>query len=285
MTDWNKELHIYLLDNINTITEEWLALRDFTGGSIYSKDAGTEAEQTLREQNNLTNHTIVSSLLSSKGDFEENKLKWAQLVAESRVASNTPLPDEIEALSWVRKVFYSQIKRFVEVREETIPSDAILTWGETINLAFDELVIAFTRTYSKLMNNRLSAQQSLINEIGTPIIKLNDSIGVLPLVGEIDTFRAMTLLEMVPKKCAEDTIAKLFIDLSGVSIIDTMVANQIYQVMRILGLLGIEVTFTGIRPEIAKTSVQLGLDFSNMTTFSSLQQALKKEHYTLTETD
>jgi rsbT co-antagonist protein RsbR len=285
MADWNQRLYTYILDNTTKITDEWLALRDNTSDSVYSIDAGSETEQTLRKQNKMTNLTIASSLLGAEGNFEQNKIEWAHLVAESRVASNTPFPDVIDALSRVRKVFGWQIERFVNEQEETIPTEVILKWGETIHLAFDELNIAFTRTYAELMNTRLSAQQSLIDELGAPIIKLNDTIGVLPVIGEIDTFRARKIAEVVPNKCMDEEITRLFIDLSGVSVIDTMVANQIFQVTQVLNLLGIEVTFTGIRPEIAQTSVQLGLDFSKMTTFSSLQQALRKERYVLTEAE
>ena len=84
------------------------------------------------------------------------------------------------------------------------------------------------------------------------------------------------LSEFVPKRCVELDITHLFIDLSGVSLIDTMVANHFYQLMQVLDLLGIESTLTGIRPEIAQTSVQLGLDFSKINTYSSLQLAIKK---------
>jgi hypothetical protein len=37
---------------------------------------------------------------------------------------------------------------------------------------------------------RLSAQQELINELGAPVIPIVDAIAVLPLIGEIDTYRA-----------------------------------------------------------------------------------------------
>ncbi|MER2237059.1 MAG: STAS domain-containing protein, partial [Psychrobacillus sp.] len=67
---------------------------------------------------------------------------------------------------------------------------------------------------------------------------------------------------------------KLFIDISGVSIIDTMVANELYKFMEVLSLLGIRPYISGIRPEVAHTSVQLGLDFGKISTFSSLKQAL-----------
>lgn len=278
MIDWNKELNTYLMDNIKTITDEWLALRDPGQQSIYSSDAGAATEQTLREQNNLTNRTIASSLLGPSGNFEDQKTEWAELIAKSRIASNTSISEVVDAISRVRKVFWREIERFVGQRSEPVPVAVVLQWGETIHLAFDELLTAFSDMYFALMTTRLNAQQSLIDELSSPIIKINDNIGILPLVGDIDTERAKAILEVVPAKCMEADILKLFIDLSGVSIIDTMVANQIYEVIQVLNLLGVKSTITGIRPEIAQTSIQLGLDFSTIETHSSLQQALKDKY-------
>lgn len=278
MIDWNKELNLYLMDNIKTITDEWLALRDAGQQSIYSSDAGVATEQTLREQNNLTNRTIASSLLGPSGNFEEQKTEWAELIAKSRIASNTSISEVVDAISRVRKVFWRQIERFVGQQPDPVPVAVVLQWGETIHLAFDELLTAFSDMYFTLMTTRLNAQQSLIDELSSPIIKINENIGILPLVGDIDTERAKAILEVVPAKCMEADILKLFIDLSGVSIIDTMVANQIYEVIQVLNLLGVKSTITGIRPEIAQTSIQLGLDFSTIETHSSLQQALKDKY-------
>jgi len=67
----------------------------------------------------------------------------------------------------------------------------------------------------------------------------------------------------------------LIIDLYAVPIIDTMVADQIFKVISALRLLGIQVVLSGIRAEIAQTMVNLGLDLADITTFSSLHQAVE----------
>lgn len=278
MSDLNKELHTYLKENISTITDNWLALRDETEGSVYSADASKEIEQALREQNTITNRTIISGLFGKKSDFEKRKNEWAQLVAKSRIASDTPMPDVLRALSKVRKVFWRQVEQFLEMRKPAIPAHIVANWSDAIHLAFDELYVAFSETYFELMNERLSAQQELINELGSPIIKITESTGILPMVGDIDTCRAQTIIENVPEKCVQIGITSLYIDLSGVAIIDTMVANQIFQLTNILNLLGTQTTITGIRPEIAQTAVQLGIDFSKIDTSSSLLQALKNRY-------
>ncbi|MFC5603781.1 STAS domain-containing protein [Sporosarcina koreensis] len=276
MRNMNRELYDFLIEHVDAITEDWLSEREAKDGSIYSKDAGEWSEQMLREQNRLTNLTIASSLLEDKEAFENNKREWAKLVAESRVSSRTPIYEVLDALSKVRHAFWRFIEKFVDREGDRVLRSDIMNWGIAVHMAFDELLVEFTRKYDELMNSRLFAQQSLIEELNAPIIKLNSTIGVLPLVGDIDTTRVQSIMDFVPNRCVELDVSHLYIDLSGVSLIDTMVANHIYQLMQVLDLLGIESTLTGIRPEIAQTSVQLGLDFSQIQTFGSLQLALKK---------
>lgn len=277
MKSMNCELYEFLLEHIDAITENWLLEREKKDGSIYSKDAGDGSVQMLREQNRLTNITIASSLLPEEELFEENKKNWALIVAESRVKSRTPIYEVLDALSKARNSFWRYIENFVEQEGERIFRSEILNWGSAVHKAFDELVVEFSKRYDELMNTRLIAQQTLIEELNAPIIQLDSAIGILPIIGDIDTTRVQSIVDYVPKRCVELDISHLFIDLSGVSVIDTMVANHIYSLMQVLDLLGIKSTMTGIRPEIAQTSVQLGLDFSRFRTYGSLQLALKKD--------
>ncbi|MDW0117845.1 STAS domain-containing protein [Sporosarcina thermotolerans] len=275
MIDMNRELYNFLCENTDLITEKWLLDREDLKGSIYSINAGEWAEKLISEQNTLTNLTVASSLLNDCSVFQKNKINWALVITESRVNTNTPIFEVLDALSKLRSTYWFYIEQFVEREGERVLRSDIMGWGITIHKALDELMVEFSKRYDDLMNNRLDAQQSLIEELNAPIIKLNSSIGVLPLIGDVDTTRVQSISDYVPYKCTELDVSNLFIDLSGVSILDTMVANHIYQLTQVLGLLGIESTITGIRPEIAQTSVQLGLDFSKIHTTSSLQLALK----------
>ncbi|MBO1911939.1 STAS domain-containing protein, partial [Microvirga sp. 3-52] len=146
----------------------------------------------------------------------------------------------------------------------------------SIHSAFDELYTHYSETYYEIMNARLAAQQRLIAELSYPIIKLTKSIGVLPIIGNIDTFRGEGFWDSIPTKCVELDITHLFIDLSGVSEIDTIEVQQMKPFMQVLKLLGINSTLTGICPEIAKSTVQLGLELNHFDTYNSLKQALSE---------
>nr|WP_272885781.1 STAS domain-containing protein [Fictibacillus marinisediminis] len=110
--------------------------------------------------------------------------------------------------------------------------------------------------------------------MGVPVIPITENIGILPLVGEVDTFRATVIQEQALSKASGLKLQYLIIDLSGVYSLDTMVADELFTVIKELALLGITAIITGIRPEIAQTSIQLGLNFSNVLIFGSLKVAL-----------
>lgn len=277
MKQLDVKIYEFLMANFNNITNDWLSMREIEDGSVYSLDVNDKMEETLREQNMLTNLTITSSLLDESEIFEKNKKKWSAVVALSRVNSNTPIEEVLAALSKVRLTYWKFIKEFYILHKESVTIEDYFRWSNTINSAFDQIYVDFAATYNRYINSKFDVQQSLINELSSPVIKLTDKIGVVPLLGDMDELRARIMLESIPEKCLEADIIHLYIDLSGVTVIDTLVAQQIYQVIQVLELLGTEATLTGIRPEIAHASTELGLDFTNTQTFSSLQQAFSKE--------
>ncbi len=76
------------------------------------------------------------------------------------------------------------------------------------------------------------------------------------------------------EQCVQLQVDSLLIDLSGVPIVDTMVANQIFSLIEGLKLIGVKASLSGVRPEIAQTSVQLGIDFMSIPIYSSIERAL-----------
>jgi rsbT co-antagonist protein RsbR len=121
---------------------------------------------------------------------------------------------------------------------------------------------------------RLQSQQEMINELSSPVISLGKNTALLPLVGDIDTVRSKFILERTLEQCYQKSVNHLLLDLSGVIMIDTMVAQQIFQLIEALEMIGVKTTLSGIRPEIAQTAVQLGLNFDKISIISTLSNAI-----------
>ena len=116
---------------------------------------------------------------------------------------------------------------------------------------------------------------ALVEELSTPVIPIFEDTVALPLVGSIDSRRAMritaNLLEGISQRRAKIAI----IDITGVPTVDTAVVNSLMQAVRAAELMGCQVVLTGIRPEIAHTLVTLGVDLGEVVTLRNLQSGIE----------
>jgi rsbT co-antagonist protein RsbR len=69
---------------------------------------------------------------------------------------------------------------------------------------------------------------------------------------------------------------QLILDITGVPVVDEVVARGLIQVVAAARLLGVETVVVGIRPEVAQALVALGIDLSHLTTYSSLQDSFTR---------
>ncbi len=147
------------------------------------------------------------------------------------------------------------------------------------------LIIGFMRDISDqkraeeerfaLQQQVIEAQRAAIRELSTPLIPISDTAVIMPLVGAIDSLRAQqvidTLLEGVAAYRAEIAI----VDITGVQVVDTQVANALVRAAQAVRLLGAQVILTGIKPQVAQTLVQLGVSLEGIRSTGSLQTGVR----------
>ncbi|WP_437972166.1 PAS domain S-box protein [Sorangium sp. So ce260] len=114
-------------------------------------------------------------------------------------------------------------------------------------------------------------QASAIAELSTPLIPITDQVVVMPLIGVLDTTRAQQAMDTLLTGLSSSGAAVAIIDITGVKIVDTKVADALIRVAQGARLLGAEVVLTGIRAEVAQTMVSLGVDLRNIATRGTLQ--------------
>lgn len=145
---------------------------------------------------------------------------------------------------------------------------------EILPLAMQEAVES-SAEQKRLQAEVIAAQQRIIRDLSSPIIPITDQILVLPLVGTIDTERAATIMESMLEAIGKHQAEVLIIDITGVPVVDTSVANHLLQATRAVQLLGAQAMLVGITPEVANTVVQLGIDLSSLVTKTTLQSGLE----------
>jgi rsbT co-antagonist protein RsbR len=121
----------------------------------------------------------------------------------------------------------------------------------------------------------IELQTASILELSTPVIQVWDEILVLPLIGTIDTARAQQIMENLLEAVVRARAAMVIIDVTGVPLVDTKVADHLLKTIDATRLLGADAVLTGVSPLNAQTLVRLGVDLGRITTRSSLQAGLK----------
>lgn len=120
----------------------------------------------------------------------------------------------------------------------------------------------------------IRAQSEALAELSTPLIPISDEIVVMPLIGLLDTQRAQQVMTTLLTGISESGAQVAILDITGVSVVDTQVANGLIRAARAARLLGAEVVLTGIRPEVARTLVGLGADLGDIVTRGKLQSGI-----------
>ena len=118
-------------------------------------------------------------------------------------------------------------------------------------------------------------QSQAILELSTPVIEVWDEILVVPLIGTIDTERAGQIIESLLEAIVRKRAAVVILDITGVPVVDTKVAQHFIKTVDAARILGARAIVTGVSPANAQTLVRLGIDLSRMTTKNSLQAGLK----------
>jgi anti-anti-sigma factor len=121
----------------------------------------------------------------------------------------------------------------------------------------------------------IKLQTQEILEVSTPVIQIWEGIVSVPLIGTLDSMRAEQLMEQLLHKIVETGSTVALLDVTGVPAIDSKTARHLLETISAVRLLGAEVVLTGIRPAIARTLAQLGVDLSSVNTRSSFSAGLK----------
>jgi rsbT co-antagonist protein RsbR len=269
----SQALYKYLKENTRKLTEEWYKNIDKTktAGVYASKDP--QAIEALKDQNHEFHLHFIEVFTKDEDEFFKEFEPWILKIASDIEHINTPIQYVIREFKNVRNQYFDYVKNFSE-DNDNITIQERDAWFDIILKEFDKVILRFIEATYKYSQKVLKAQQEMINELSAPVISLSNQQGLLPLIGDIDTSRAKMILEHTLKQCSDRGINHLYIDLSGVAMIDTMVAHQLFQLLKALKLIGVKATLSGIRPEIAQTAVQLGLNFEETNIKNSLAQAL-----------
>ncbi|GAK04474.1 RsbR, positive regulator of sigma-B [Geomicrobium sp. JCM 19037] len=271
----NDGLYEFMMRNSRTVTERWYEKLDKNEGVYASRNQ--EVIDQLKEQNHAFHPRFFTIFKSTIDEFQSTLEPWVREIARDEYHQNTPIHLIIREFAHNQRLYEQLLDEYIQQSPEKWSERDELDWTIAISEAMNTVIQMFAKAYDEIAESRNLAQQRTIAELSAPVLLLTKHTALLPIVGDIDTYRAKIMLEHTLQQCAEKQVSTLFMDLSGVPIVDTMVAQQLFQLIQGLRLLGVHTILSGLRPEIAQTAVQLGIQFDEVSVRSSLSQAIHEK--------
>jgi len=139
-----------------------------------------------------------------------------------------------------------------------------------IDIAMSHLGEAYLDAKEKIIKH----QQEAIRELSVPVLQVREGLLILPLVGMIDSNRARQLIENMLAAIRDHRAKGVVMDVTGVPVVDTAVANHLLQASEAAKLMGATVVITGISSAMAQTLTSLGAALPDARTVVDLQEGI-----------
>ncbi|MDQ3283455.1 MAG: STAS domain-containing protein [Acidobacteriota bacterium] len=143
----------------------------------------------------------------------------------------------------------------------------------SVTSALDALGLYTAETYQRGREEIIARQQQELLELSTPVVQLWEGVLALPLIGTLDSARTQVVMESLLQAIVEKGSAIAIIDITGVPVVDTLVAQHLLKTVAAARLMGADCIISGIRPQIAQTIVHLGVEINDVITKATLADA------------
>ncbi|RLQ93171.1 RsbT co-antagonist protein RsbRA [Falsibacillus albus] len=257
-----QELVDYIHKHQDEILSNWM---DGMKGQTDERLVGVVSDQVFTR----TSREFVDLLISNLVKDDDFNLKLEDFAAKV-IRLGWPLTFVTKGMQTFGKIVFEDMRN-----AGIIPDEKLMEFGDAFDKwmspMYHEVVSVYTETWEKTV----SLQKIALQELSAPLIPVVEKISVLPLVGTIDTERAKLIMENLLTGVVKHRAEVVLIDITGVPVVDTMVAHHIIQAAGAVRLVGAKCMLVGIRPEIAQTIVNLGINLNEIITTSTLRKGIE----------
>lgn len=270
--------------NNQVIGERVLADKELIAQLIHEeavKDVPTEQLQINQAFLDVVNKVrvdfvaLIGESITNSCDMPKvyaNIQQWGEATGNFFLENDMLLENALAETSLYRKHIGMVIK--TEAIQKQMEFQVLFDIMELFHSLLDYAAFSYTQAYTSSYQQKLKSARTEFLELSAPVVPVSDQIAILPLVGSIEIDRARYILEKTLLSANQLKIKVLIVDLSGVVRVDSMVAEQIIKIIQSLKLVGVRSVLTGIRPEIARTLTEIGVDLKDLEIGGSLKRVL-----------
>lgn len=240
--------------------------------------------ETLRSRARFFELSLdMLAIADSEGYFRElspaftRTLGYPLAVLQSEPFLHFVHPEDQEAtLAAVAQLASEDVISFVNRYRRVDGQYVMIEWNSGATGA-DGLIFTVGRdiTARCAAEETIRRQSATLLEVSTPLIPISDDIVVAPLIGAFDRARSDRLLSTVLAAISGRRARAAILDITGVGVVDSAVAGTLVALARAAQLLGARVYMTGIRPEVARALIVLGVELRGIVTCASLQDGIR----------
>lgn len=257
-----KRVNQIIINNSDVIIKNWLK-------AVSEKDKDDYTSTISEDMLQNTNREFVNVIFKSLN--EDHLTTDIEDFSERLVHLGWPLSYLTDGLTTFRRVVFD----FILSQNEKIETDYFSVILDKVNDWVDPIINKLVNEYSGNWEHTVSLQRVALQELSAPLIPVMRNITIMPLIGTIDTERAKLIMENLLQGVIKHNAEVVLIDITGVPVVDTMVAHHLIQAAEAVRLIGSNCILVGIRPEIAQTIVNLGIDLTRFPTRSSLRKGFE----------
>jgi rsbT co-antagonist protein RsbR len=250
--------------NINLIIEQWQdRMKEEKGEKFFHFMPAQLVEKTSSEFASLMTSNIT-------GTGVDNSAKLSDFA------------EKVVRFGWSINFVNRAIDNFSQIAFNLLEDEGVINQDNlrSYMTIFDNWILplrdSIIEAYSMEWERTISLQKIALQELSASLIPVFEKISVMPLVGTIDTERAKLIMENLLEGVVKQRAEVVLLDITGVPVVDTMVAHHIIQAADAVRLVGAKCMLVGIRPEIAQTIVTLGINLKDFTTTSTLQRGMQQ---------
>lgn len=203
-----------------------------------------------------------------RGRVDRHYVEQRELVGNVHARIGLPLPTYFAAMNFSARVFLDDL-----YDDSLTPAEYVATTRSISKLMNLDTAIVVD-TYTELTESTIRSQSDALMQMSTPVTAIWRNILMLPIVGIIDSNRAQNIMNAMLTAIAATQSRVIIMDISGVAVVDTAVANHLIKITKATKLMGCECTISGVSASIAQTVVELGIDVGNVKTMGTLKDAL-----------
>ncbi len=273
MADETSPAATLLRTDFERVLTGWLKAQAREGVKRTDLVSAKETEQQSRELLGVLASAMENAAVDDGFDFR--KPVWDQFretleaVTESRTQRGVTPKEMGWFIASLKQPLFDLLQPILAHDPEAFTAEI---WDTT--RVIDQIVLQAVEYLVQKREAVIERQQAEMTEVSAPVVKIWDRIVTVPLIGTLDSFRAQAVMENLLDSIVQWEAEVAIIDITGVSTVDTLVAQHLLKTAAAVRLMGAECVICGISPKIAQTIVNLGVELPNIITRVDLESGL-----------